>query len=195
MVSPKRSLSRNAVRSVVRRWEKAGVVQADPVLAGEGRLVRLTAEGALLVSDDTAGGLLAMAETPTRAVRQALASRVRLRIERSGVSTLRAHGWVSERQWRLENAATVTAGDHVPHGIALLDGGVAAMVHVTRTAVELNRLRLLLAEIHRRYPFVIVAVPADLTDVTRLLAIASADKAAGSAGSAGSATRLEVIRF
>ncbi|MCM3884735.1 hypothetical protein [Frankia sp. R82] len=189
LVSPKQPLSRNAVRSVVRRWEKAGVVRAEPVLAGEGRLVRLTVEGALLVSDDTADGLPAAAETPTRSVRHALASRARLQIERSGVSDLQAHGWVSERQWRLENAATAAAGGHVPHGIALLDGGVGALVHVTRTAVELNRLRLLLADIDRQYPFVIAAVPSDLTGAARLLATASAE------GSSGSSARLEVIRL
>ncbi|MCK9923012.1 hypothetical protein MXD61_14225 [Frankia sp. AgPm24] len=187
LVSPKAPLSRNAVRSVVRRWEKAGVVRAEPILAGRGRLVRLTTEGACLVSEGTLD-VPAQEVTPTRSVRHALAGRARLQIERSSVATLQMRGWVSERQWRLENVASTMAGDHVPHGVVVFDAGVVGMVHVAHTAVELGRLRLLLADIFQRHPFVIAVVPPELTAAARLLvAVQAADTA--------TTARLEVVEL
>ncbi|MCM3884733.1 hypothetical protein [Frankia sp. R82] len=188
LVSPKAPLSRNAVRSVVRRWEKAGVVRAEPMLAGKGRLVRLTTEGAHLVSEGTLD-VPVQGGTSTRSVRHALAGRARLQIERSGVATLQMRGWVSERQWRLENVANTTVGAHIPHGIVVFDADVVGMVHVAHTAVELSRLRLLLADISRRHPFVIAAVPPELAVAARLLATARA------ADTAETTTRLEVVEL
>ncbi len=161
LLSPELPISINAARSVVRRWEKAGVVQAEAMLARQGRLVRLTATGMLLMTEH-GGGADVRAQTSALAVHWALASRVRLRIEEAALGAGPMRGWVSERQWRLDNADAVSSGDYVPHGMVLLADGSVGAVHIAHTAVELNWLQSQLAEISRNHPRIVIAVPPDL---------------------------------
>lgn len=161
LLSPTMPISVSAVRSVVRRWEKLGVARAEPVLARQGRLVRLTLDGVFLVSGIEEHAQV-VPQQGAAFVHQALMSRVRLRIEGTPTAAGPVRGWTSERLWRLENAADVTADAHVPHGlIRLADGGQAA-VYLAHTAGELNRFQLRLAAIYRRHPFVVIAGRADL---------------------------------
>lgn len=179
LLSPTTPISVSAVRSVVRRWEKLGVAQAEPVLARQGRLVRLTVDGVFFVS-----GVEEHAQVVNQQgaafVHQALMSRVRLRIERTATAAGPVHGWTSERLWRLENAADVTADAHVPHGLIRLADGDQGAVYLAHTAGELNRFQLRLAAICRRHPFVIVAGRAEL--FSREMTTALGDLAAQAGG-------------
>ncbi|MCK9923015.1 hypothetical protein MXD61_14240 [Frankia sp. AgPm24] len=164
LFSPGLPMSVSSVRSVVRRWEKLGVARAEPMIAHQGRLVRLTAEGAILVTDCDEDAYVATHEGFTVAVHRALVSRARLRIEGSAMAAGPVDGWMSERAWRLENAGAVSSGDYVPHGMVLLVDGDPGVVYVAHTAAELVRFRLRLAEICRRHPFVVVVARSDLLD-------------------------------
>lgn len=158
ILGPEHPISKNAARAVVKRWENAGVASADPVLAGQGRLVRLTAEGTRLVSSmelESDGA----ATSAAGAVRHAMVARARLRIENAGVGGSRVLAWISERQWRHENEAALHTGSHVPDGFVRLDGGMTGVVQVGHTRVEVARLRPLIAKIARHHPVVVLAVP------------------------------------
>ncbi|WP_018635931.1 hypothetical protein [Parafrankia elaeagni] len=97
----------------------------------------------------------------TTAVHHAMVARARLRLERDGVAGLDVDGWLSERQWRAENQSRVTAGEHVPDGIARLGDGRACLVRVGHTRVEFARIQSIFEEILGKCGTVVVAVPGE----------------------------------
>lgn len=166
MITPMSPISVSAARSIVTRWAKAGVAQADPVLAHQGRLVRLTGKGRTLVSSE---GDLAepVTSSVTNHIHLALVSRARLGIERHGIAGAPVRRWTSERQWRHENNGRRDDGDYVPNGVAHLANGEVGLVHVGHTAVEIDMIRLRLPELVDTCPLMIIVVPAELMAAAR----------------------------
>lgn len=167
VLDPARPISKNAARSIVARWSTAGVAYAEPVLANQGRLVRLTSDGDQLVSTRGGPSLTTTQSAAATAVHHAMVARARLRLERDGVSGLKVESWLSERQWRTENQHQVMAGEHTPDGIVHLSNGCVCLVQVGHTRVEFARIRSTLVELLGKYGTVIVAIPVDIADLAQ----------------------------
>lgn len=167
VLNPARLISKNAARSIVTRWANAGVAYAEPVLANQGRLVRLTPDGERLVSTGDRASPVAAPGAAAAAVHHAMVARARLRLERDGLPDLVVVGWLSERQWRMENRSQVAAGEQIPDGIARLDSGDLCPVHVGHTGVEFIRIRSTIMDLLGKYGTVIVAVPGDIAPLAQ----------------------------
>lgn len=190
LVTPASPISKNAARSIVSRWEKAGVAHAEAVLAHQGRLVRLTREGRALVSGDnfvevTLSGAVAVPGVVASDVYRAMVSRARLRIERHGIVGTQVRRWVSERQWRHQNADHPGSDGYSPNGVVHLESGELGLVHVGHTTVAVEALRPSIAELMRSFPLIVLVVP------TELVSIAEEFRAALPPGQA----RVEVVDF
>ncbi|WP_020572304.1 hypothetical protein [Parafrankia discariae] len=167
VLDPIRLISKNAARSIVTRWANAGVAYAEPVLANQGRLVRLTPDGEKLVSTGGVPSPTAASGVAATAVHHAMVARTRLRLERDGLSDLVVVGWLSERQWRMENRSRVAAGEQVPDGMARLDNGDLCLVQVGHTRIEFMRIRSIVIDLLGKYETVIVAVPGDIASLVQ----------------------------
>ncbi len=162
LLDPKKPITRNAVRAIVRRWESAGIVHAGHALTYQGRLVHLTQAGTRLVirADlDTAP----VADSPVmEVIHQALVARARLRIEARGVAGTPVQTWVSARRWRVENMRKVEYDMPDPDGLVCLEDGRVGVVQLCHTVVEVQRLQPFLAGLSVQYPVVLLAIPQDL---------------------------------
>ncbi|MCM3885615.1 hypothetical protein [Frankia sp. R82] len=165
ILDPDRIISRNATRSIVTRWVNAGVAHAEPVLANQGRLVRLTSDGEQFVSTSD-GAPAAPPGAPAAAVHHAMVARARLSLERNGVSGMAVRRWLSERQWRIENEHLIAAGGHVPDGIIYLENGRSCVLQVGHTSVEVARIRSLLEKLLENHKIVVVAIPGDVMKIS-----------------------------
>ncbi|CAJ61921.1 MULTISPECIES: hypothetical protein [Frankia] len=162
LLDPQRLITRNAVRAVVRRWESAGIVHAEHALTYQGRLVHLTPTGVHLVIRADLDTVPIAVSHPMGVIHQALVARARLRIEEEGVVGTQVRGWVSARQWHVENMDAVRPGVPVPDGLVLLDGGVVGVVQLGHTVVEIQRLQPFLVKLELQYPMVLLVIPQDL---------------------------------
>lgn len=132
-------LGREAVRSVVDRWRRAGLAKAEVLMMGRPRIVRLMPSGAGLVGDVT------YKETAMwTALHAASVSHVRLWLESGGGLPPGAPAvvdWQSERRYHQQTYdRSGGARVHIPDGIATLADGTKLAVEVERTAKNAGRL-------------------------------------------------------
>ncbi|MCM3922935.1 hypothetical protein ND748_14860 [Frankia sp. AiPs1] len=162
LLDPRKPITRNAVRAIVRRWESAGVVHAEHALTYQGRLVHLTRAGTRLVLRADLDTAPAVDASAVEIIHQALVARARLRIEERGVAGAPVQGWMSARRWRVENTLQVEYNVLDPDGLVCLEDGTVAVVQLCHTVVEIQRLQPFLAGLSVQYPVVLLAIPQDL---------------------------------
>ena len=147
----------STVRTLIARWQRAGVAQGQKLLASRPRIVRLTYDGARLMGEET------WKETSEfSSYHQAEVARARLWLERTGSQI---HGpvthWRSERAIRQFIGTTFRSGAraiHVPDGEVTFQDGTKAGVEVERSVKGPERLRTILDRLTAAYPLVIYFV-------------------------------------
>jgi hypothetical protein len=146
----------SATRSLVDRWQRAGVASARKLIVGRPRIVRLLPDGARMLGDES------FRETSEfTAMHQADTTRVRLYLEGSPLPGYGpVTGWESEREFRAASRDLFGAGAkklHTPDGVALY-GAVRAALEVERSVKSPNRRARIMAHLIGTYPLVIFAV-------------------------------------
>ncbi len=169
LLEPEKPITRNAVRAVVRRWENAGVVDAEHAVTYQGRLVQVTSAGKRLVVRAELDTVETAVSPVIGGLHRALVSRARLRIEARGVAGASVDEWVSARRWRLENVVPVRHEMPDPDGLVHLDNGTISVVLLCHTLTEIQRLHSFLPVLGAEYPTVLLVVPQDLLEKTKKL--------------------------
>ncbi|CAO5236098.1 conserved hypothetical protein [Frankia sp. AgKG'84/4] len=169
LLDPAKPITRNAVRAVVRRWENAGLVEAEHAVTYQGRLIHVTPAGRRLVIRAELDTMPTVVPPVLGDLHRALVSRARLRIEERGVAEASVDEWVSTRRWRLENAVPVRHEMPEPDGLLYLNDSTISVVLLCHTITEIQRLHSFLSVLAAEYPKVLLVVPQELLTRTREL--------------------------
>lgn len=150
------------VRGLIARWQRAGYADAQKLITGQPRIVRLTRSGAGVVGVET------FRETASvTAYHQCDVSRLRLFLEGKPSPSLGSLGhWESERSFRsdldvLGLARRGQAGReqvHVPDGVATYAGGVRVAIEVERSVKAPVRLAHIVEQLITEYGVTLYAV-------------------------------------
>lgn len=169
-----------AVRAVIRRWERAGYAKAQKLLVGQPRIVWLLPSGATVVGEQTWKETAAVT-----ALHQAEVARVRLWLE--GRSDLPGGGvteWESERRFRQrqwDKYKDGTRNMHVPDAVVTFSDGTRAALEIELTPKQQSRLQRIVQGLTTAYGATIYAVPAEpgFDGVRRQIRTAYEDTKAG----------------
>lgn len=154
-----------AVRAVIRRWERAGYARAQKLLVGQPRIVWLLPAGATIVGE--ANWRETSAHT---SLHQAEVARVRLWLEGRTDLPHAVTEWESERRFRQRQADKFkdgVKGMHVPDAVVTFADGTRAALEVERSEKQRSRLTEIVERLTTAYSLTIYAVAAGATEDER----------------------------
>lgn len=146
-----------AIRAVIRRWERAGYARAQKLLVGQPRIVWLLSPGAMIVGEES------WRETAAQtSIHQAEVAHVRLWMEGRQWPSGPVVGWESERRLRQEagfKAKSQGRPQHFPDAIATFEDRMRGAIEVERSPKELGRVRDIVSRLISTYSLTIYAIP------------------------------------